>query len=361
MAKVQSTSSKPGKRTLGDVAKAAGVSTSTVSRVVKGDDWVSPQMDQRVKQAMRQVGYQPQQRQARVGNARRPSEICLGLVLSAPAEVWDRYPFFHRVAASVVEAAQVHGGITVVRADGSADSVDRVVQDHGFDAVLVLLPHGDFAAVRSTAKTVPVVWLLGEAPSAIAVDHVGADNEAVGEIAFEWLLNQGCDRFCFVTSNPDRPIIQVRAGGFWKTAARAGHPVQTHAIGGDPQLGPLFGGTITHAPEMKTLAEGLVGLARDADRLGLFFPSDLQVAHCYPSLVKAGLFGHDNVRMISCDKDHSTLLGLDPCPVSIDLNLSAIGSSAIQRLTQRLEDPETPLASIRILPHVPNPSNNSGR
>ncbi|MGW6710581.1 LacI family DNA-binding transcriptional regulator, partial [Streptomyces sp. NPDC054956] len=108
--------------TLEDVARAAGVSRATVSRVVNGVRNVDPVIQQAVQQAVAATGYVPN-RAARSLVTRRSGSVAL--VVSGAGADADRVfqdPFFGRVVSGVVRALRPRGVHPVLLfADGEED------------------------------------------------------------------------------------------------------------------------------------------------------------------------------------------------------------------------------------------------
>src|SRR5664279_1771049 len=103
--------------TLHDVAKRAGVSPMTVSRVVNGSGEVSPQLRERVKQALADTGYMPNTL-ARSLRARRTDTIALLL-----PDMTN--PFFTTVAQGVETAAR-EAGFTLLLANSDESEEEEL-------------------------------------------------------------------------------------------------------------------------------------------------------------------------------------------------------------------------------------------
>src|SRR6185312_2700149 len=103
--------------TVSDVAKCAGVSTSTVSHVVNRTRFVSDELRERVLAAMRELEYEP--------NAAAPTPTLqrshtIGLIVSD-----IRNPFFAFVARGVEDVAQEHG-YTVLLCNSDEESSKEI-------------------------------------------------------------------------------------------------------------------------------------------------------------------------------------------------------------------------------------------
>ena len=71
--------------TINDVAKAAGVSTSTVSRVISDSPRISEETKQRVRKVIKELNYHPNAIARSLANK---SSKTIGLILNTEAELW---------------------------------------------------------------------------------------------------------------------------------------------------------------------------------------------------------------------------------------------------------------------------------
>jgi LacI family transcriptional regulator len=123
--------------TIHDVARLAGLSTSSVSRALTGARQVRPGVTERVEQAARQLGYRPD---AVARSLRRQETRTLGLIV---ADITN--PFFPVVVQAVEREAREAGfGLLLVDAQNDAaieeESV-RLLLDKRVDALLIAPSH----------------------------------------------------------------------------------------------------------------------------------------------------------------------------------------------------------------------------
>ena len=352
--------SQPVKITMSSVAQDAGVSVSTVSRVLRGDPWVAAETADLVRRVAGQLGYKP-----RVSvKAAEPSaeELRLGLLLARPTQFIDNSPFFRMALSAISEAGAAEGGITVVRGDNTAAGVSRLVKDHSFDALLVLLSHGDARSVERISERLPVVWMLGAgadgAPGAGApIDHVTTDNQAVGRLAFRALLERGCTRFVYLARRPDLNLFLTRARGFRAAACEAGLSDRVRwcfCDGGERASGGQF--TAEFGPDVARVGdarEALGGGSHSPSELGVFIPSDTGAAELLSPLPEAQALDRLARAIVSVDNDSETLRGLHPRPLSIDLDLPGMARESIARLRQRVRGDAARPVLLQLQPRLP--------
>ncbi|CAM5253138.1 DNA-binding LacI/PurR family transcriptional regulator OS=Streptomyces violarus OX=67380 GN=FHS41_001700 PE=4 SV=1 [Streptomyces violarus] len=169
-----------------EVARAAGVSQKTVSRVVNGEPHVSPEVRDRVLRAIRELDYRPNTaaRALLLGRYRRIGVVSLGSSLYGPSTLLIALErAMQRAGYSVALASTLEG-------QKVSAAVDALLEQ-GVDGIVLSEPIDDGTPLRLSAD-VPVVS-LGEGveltPGTSAV--VGGDGVAAARMATEHLLSLG--------------------------------------------------------------------------------------------------------------------------------------------------------------------------
>jgi LacI family transcriptional regulator len=204
--------------TVRDVAKRAGVSTSTVSHVVNRTRFVSDELRERVLTAMRELDYEPNAA-ARMLSLKR-SET-LGLIV---ADI--RNPFFASVARGVEDVAQEHG-YTVVLCNSDEDLAKetaclKALQSRQVDGV-VLASAGvaDAYVTRLVHAGYPIVLVDRELPG-LGVPAVLLDNEGAACSAVEHLIASGHTRIGMLSGRPSISTTTERIAGYQRALRAAG-------------------------------------------------------------------------------------------------------------------------------------------
>ena len=196
--------------TLRDVARRAGVSPMTVSRVVNGSGRVSPELRARVEQALAETGYLPNT-VARNLRTRRTDTIALVM-----PDMTN--PFFTALAHGVETSAREVGiSLLVANSDEREDEEQRLVQvllQRQVDGIL-LIPAGagGEAIGRCRAHDVPVV-IVDRRPGTPGVDVVRADAEDGALQLGRLLAGLGHRRMAVLTGPASVPTAVDRAAGF---------------------------------------------------------------------------------------------------------------------------------------------------
>lgn len=211
--------------TLEDVARAAGVSRATVSRVVNGVRNVDPVIQQAVQRAVAATGYVPN-RAARSLVTRRSGAVAL--VVSGAGADADRVfqdPFFGRVVSGAVRALRPRGVHPVLLfADGAEEraQVLAYLTRGGADGALLVTTDGSDPLPGMLASAgVPAVLFARPAPS-VPLDWVDLRHREGGALAAGHLLARGCRRLVAIGGPADVPASRERVAGFREALADGG-------------------------------------------------------------------------------------------------------------------------------------------
>ncbi|MFF4053335.1 LacI family DNA-binding transcriptional regulator [Streptomyces chartreusis] len=212
--------------TLEDVAREAGVSRATVSRVVNGVRNVDPDIQDLVHGAIERTGYTPNGA-ARALVTRRTGTVAL-IVSGAGDAFTSRVfadPFFGRVVNGVVGYLRVRAMQPVLLFAESETArkqvVDYVRQGSADGALVVSVQPDDPLPDMLLAAGVPTVLFARPAQTA-PVSCVDLDHYAGGRLAGEHLLARGCRRIAAISAPPDLIAGRQRLAGFRDALARAG-------------------------------------------------------------------------------------------------------------------------------------------
>lgn len=286
--------------TMQDVARRAGVSQSTVSRILSGTETripIAASTRDRVLAIADELGYRPN---PLARGLRGAATMLLGVIVR---DISD--PFF----ASAIEAISRHAnarGYNVVlgAARGRADeaiALRAVLETRHCDGIVVLGDMRDqprLVGDLERART-PVV-VLWQGPLAATVPTIGVDNARGIEAALDHLLGLGHERIAFVSGRP-LGDIQERAASFRARMQRAGlrvprgylQQVPNTAPGGERALRGLL--ELSSPPSAIVCSTDVLamGVLRACATRGVRVPEDLSVvgfddlpfsAHLVPAL-----------------------------------------------------------------------------
>lgn len=244
-----------------DVARAAGVSRSTVSRAFTEGTRISPEVRARVLDVAATLGYQVNAL-ARGLQARHSNLV--GIVASRLDT-----PFRAVQVRSLAQGLLREGmNPLLLVADGS-DDVRALIQNLlGYNIAGVILtsdtPPPEVALACNRAN-VPVV-MINRGPAADGADTVSMDLEAGGRAAFEMLHAGGVRRFGLLAPAQRTYSVTGRAESFLACCKQAGLPVVTlHSDGQTLEAGRAVADAVAH----QARADGIGGIFCATDLLAL--------------------------------------------------------------------------------------------
>ncbi|GAB3843649.1 LacI family DNA-binding transcriptional regulator [Dactylosporangium cerinum] len=209
------------KLTIEDVARAAGVSRSTVSRVMNGVPGATEAVRQHVKDVIAELGYVPDQTARALASRQQPA-IDVVVASPAPAVGWiGSHPYYSRVLAgimTVLAGRDVQLRIHSVAAAEDADAVDAIARRASIG--LVLADGSPALASRLHRQCRRVVSLVATAPSVPAVE---ADNAGGAHAAVQYLYQLGRRRIAAIHGADDTCGTSRRAG-YVRAVAELGLP-----------------------------------------------------------------------------------------------------------------------------------------
>jgi DNA-binding LacI/PurR family transcriptional regulator len=264
---------------MGDVARLAGVSHQTVSRVINASSSVSPATRERVLDAMRQLDYRPNPaaKSLVTGRSRTLGVVSFDTTLFGPASILAS---IEQAARAVRYAVSVVSLTTVDRAS-VLDAVERL-RDQSVAGIVVVAPTAaTFAALRVVPPHTPLVAVQGD--PRLDVPVVAVDQVHGARMASEHLLRLGHPTVWHVRGPKGWPEASGRVQG-WREALRAAGVAPLEApLSGDwsAASGYRAGLALAGRPEVSAVfvANDLMalGLLRAMHERGRRVPEDVSV------------------------------------------------------------------------------------
>ncbi|MFC5826320.1 LacI family DNA-binding transcriptional regulator [Nonomuraea insulae] len=202
--------------TIYDVAREAGVSAATVSRVLNGQRSVDPDMVARVLTAVRDLGYRPN---AVARNLRRSRTTLWAVIISDIGN-----PFFTATVRGIEDVAQQAGYSVVL-----CNSDENPAKEETYVAAalsqqmagVIIASSGSAKAAKSLLDSpVPVVAIDRELPRG-TVDTVVVDNEAGARTATRHLMEAGYERIACITGPEGVSTADLRLRGYTSALSQA--------------------------------------------------------------------------------------------------------------------------------------------
>ncbi len=205
--------------TLHDVAKAAGVGTTTVSRVINGGHYVGAELLERIQRVMAELGYQPNVA-ARSLKSERSRTI--GLIIPSITD-----PFF----AQFAQVAEVHARREdyVVILLTSQDKAQLELEDlqiferHRVDGLLLVPPRSGSKALLQNLRRLSVPIVSVDRPMGSRdFSSVVSDNYTAAQYAVRHLLDHGRRRILCLGGDSNLYTIRERVRGASSALTAAG-------------------------------------------------------------------------------------------------------------------------------------------
>jgi LacI family transcriptional regulator len=202
-----------------DVAKLAGVSQATVSRVMSSSGQISPGTIERVHAAMDELGYVPHAG-AQAMKTRRTKTI--GVVV---ADITN--PFYSEVLdelTKVLSAADYR--VVLWNAGGNShNDALRAIREHALDGVVFTTATAESPELQAAVEAKSPIVLINRTIDGVECDRVSSDNLAGGAAVAEYLIGNGKKRIAFIGGSSTASTSRDRARGFLKRMERLGHPI----------------------------------------------------------------------------------------------------------------------------------------
>jgi LacI family transcriptional regulator len=330
--------------TIVDVARLAGVSTSTVSHVVNGTRHVEPTTRERVEAAIQATGYK---QDALARAMKRSQSDSIGLIVSDPGE-----PAFAEMVRGVERAAAALG-LTLLLANSAEDpqrelKAAEVLLARRVDGLILARSSGstDDVLVEIERQGTPLVLI--DRIFDLPLDQVGVKNaEAMKELVAH-LAGHGHRTFGLVGGDLQVPTLRERYEGF-VTGLRAEdlEVDEDLVVLGDVEVEKAYEHTraVLNRPDRPTalIASGTIlaaGALRAIEEAGLRLPDDLSFA-TFDGFDYADLF--------------------EPALTTVRQPAFDVGTRALQLLTERIANPKTKPRTIRLDPRVEYRRSTDGR
>ncbi|MEU8378786.1 LacI family DNA-binding transcriptional regulator [Streptosporangium sp. NPDC048865] len=316
--------------TMADVARHAGVSLKTVSRVVNQEPHVKQDVVRRVQDSITTLGFRRNEAASRL--ARGGSVLTLGLVIENISN-----EFYSRLAKAVESAASAHEALVVFgsyeeRADREVMIIETMY-GRGVDAMVIVPAVGDHAWLAEYVASGLTAVFVDRVPEGLPeVDAVLLDADAGGRIATEHLLAYGHRRIALVSDDDPLSSVHARAEGHRAALRAAG-------VAADPAL------CVTGVFAPWRVEQEVRRLLALPDPPTAFFATNNRAAL---GLVQA-LRDHPGPRPAFVGFDDFEMAAvLNPGITVVRYDVGHLGSAAVELLLARLRDPARPKQHVTV-------------
>ncbi|EPT8922999.1 ribose operon transcriptional repressor RbsR [Cronobacter dublinensis] len=320
--------------TMKDVARLAGVSTSTVSHVINKDRFVSDAIRVRVEDAVRTLNYAPS---ALARSLKLNQTRTIGMLITASSN-----PFYSELVRGVERSCFERGySLVLCNTEGDEQRMNRNLEtllQKRVDGLLLLCTetHQPSPAIMTRYPAIPTVmmdWSPFDGDSDVIQDNLLLG----GDIATRHLIEKGFTRIACVTGPLDKTPARLRLEGYRTAMQRAGLAVpEGYEVIGDFE----FGGGLRAMQSLLALPE---------PPQAVFMGNDAMAVGAYQALYQAGLRIPQDIALVGYD-DIELARYMTPPLTTIHQPKDELGELAIDVLIHRMAQPELQQQRLQLTP-----------
>lgn len=314
--------------TIKDVAKAAGVSITTVSRVLNQYSDVNPKTRVKVLKVVEQLGYRPNS-VARSLVMNRTNTV--GLVVSDLSRSRNGHHFMFEVLCGINDRVQELGYDLVLFSTSTTAQKKTpymdFVRQRRVDGVLMMGIRLDDPYTQEVVESSVPSVLIDVPLTSETCSYVSTDNVCGARLAVEHLIGLGHRRIGFVNGHAQAAVSQDRLQGY-RMALEAG------GLDYNPEL--VFYGNFEQLDGAAGVAELM---ERFADLSAVFFASDLMALGALKYMQNQGLRVPEQLSIVGYDDIELAAL-MQPMITTVRQKRYEMGRSAAEALIRILEQSE---------------------
>ncbi|ELY6213486.1 ribose operon transcriptional repressor RbsR [Cronobacter dublinensis] len=320
--------------TMKDVARLAGVSTSTVSHVINKDRFVSDAIRVRVEDAIRTLNYAPS---ALARSLKLNQTRTIGMLITASSN-----PFYSELVRGVERSCFERGySLVLCNTEGDEQRMNRNLEtllQKRVDGLLLLCTetHQPSPAIMTRYPAIPTV-MMDWSPFDGDSDVIQDNSLLGGDIATRHLIEKGFTRIACVTGPLDKTPARLRLEGYRAAMQRAGLAVpEGYEVIGDFE----FGGGLRAMQSLLALPE---------PPQAVFMGNDAMAVGAYQALYQAGLRIPQDIALVGYD-DIELARYMTPPLTTIHQPKDELGELAIDVLIHRMAQPELQQQRLQLTP-----------
>ncbi|WP_340616775.1 ribose operon transcriptional repressor RbsR [Xenorhabdus entomophaga] len=322
--------------TMKDVARLAGVSTSTVSHVINENRYVSENVKKKVNAAIEELNYAPS---ALARSLKIKQTKTIGMLVTTSDN-----PFYSEVVRGVERNCYERGySLILCNTEGNVTRMSRSMEtllQKRVDGLLIMCaetqrPSSD---VLRRYPLVPMV-IMDWSPFDISNDIIKDNSLQGGEMATNYLINRGFRKIACVTGPQDKTPACQRLAGYQKAMQSADLEIPAgYEVYSDFE----FAGGFSSMKQLLQLPD---------PPEALFAGNDAMAIGAYQALYQAGLSVPDDISIIGYD-DIAIAPYLIPPLTTIHQPKDELGKLAIDSLLYRMDNPESEPKELILTPKL---------
>ncbi|KAB8312818.1 transcriptional regulator RbsR [Erwinia endophytica] len=306
-----------------DVARLAGVSTSTVSHVINNNRFVSEAVREKIIAAITQLNYAPS---ALARSLKLNQTRTIGMLLTASSN-----PFYSEVVRGVERCCFERGySLVLCNTEGDEDRMNRSLEtllQKRVDGLLIMCTesHIPSAEILNRYPSIPSV-MMDWAPFEGDSDIIQDNSLLGGKMATRYLISRGYTRIACIAGPQDKTPARLRLEGFQQAMKTANLPILPgYIVRGDFEFEGGYN-AMNHLLAINPLPQAI------------FTCNDAMAVGVYHALFQAGLVAGRDIAVIGYD-DIELARYMTPPLTTIHQPKDELGELAIDTLIHRLAEP----------------------
>ena len=326
--------------TIKDVAKEAGVSIATVSKVINGKPSISEPTRQRVIEVIKRLNYHPN---AQASNfARERSDNIVFLAVTEPHTAFHNPHMFEIMCGAQNKIYSKNFNFTflgVPDKDSACEKVSVIIGRKAADGILI---HGSATSrplVELLVKTGFPHVIIGRPPFSNTACWIDINNHVSGHLATEYLTKSGYTHIAFIGGSKSDEISRHRLQGFLSSMRIFGLEIPDSFI---------KYGTYSKQSGYDMMEE----LLRGSSFPDAVICEDNKIAIGAVSAIrKRGIEIPDDIGIITFD-DYPLSQLIDPPLTVVDINVNKMGQQAADILIKKVRNPALNIQSFTTIPEL---------
>ncbi|MBA4420296.1 MAG: LacI family transcriptional regulator [Anaerolinea sp.] len=311
--------------TIREVARKAGVSSATVSHVANNTRFVSEDVRERVKTAMRELNYRPN---ALARSLRRGETHTLGLILPDSSN-----PFFAEVGHAIESEAFALGYSVILCNTDNDENKERiyteVLENKQLDGIIFVGAGENRESISQIVKNGLPLVVVDREMGNLELDTVTTENYQGGLLATQHLISLGHKVIGCITGPSNITPSADRVTGYRAALQQAGIPIEESLIArGD-----------FHASSGYSAALQL--LAHDPRPTAIFVCNDIMAIGALRAAAQLSLSVPENVAIVGFD-DIELASYTTPPLTTVAQPKQEIGQLAVKLIFERMGNPSLP-------------------
>jgi DNA-binding LacI/PurR family transcriptional regulator len=323
--------------TIKDVAKLANVAPSTVSRVIANNPVISQKTKEKVREALRELGYHPNLNARNLANKHSKA---LGVVLPNATHAVFQNPFFPEVLRGISTVAHEKGYVLYLSTgqtkDQILDDVIQMVQGKRVDGVILLHSLVEDPLI-SYLKEIDFPFVLIGKPykESKSINYVDNDNFLASKTVTEYLIRLGHNRIAFIGGSFDLVVTIDRLKGYEKALKKNGIKFSDDYV--------------MQQPFVREGGQNGVAALMSLSPTAIVVADDLMTLGVYQMLNNLGVSVPNDVSIVSFNNLIFSEVSVPPM-TTVEINIFKLGCEATKLIIEQVKHPKLNKMNI-VLPH----------